>query len=125
MLSVDSVVESRDFSFSGDFHILLKTAGIEDSDVVFQSELIVPPHCGASIFVKPDRAFGGILSTISVRYKLSNAGFIFQDIRFFDLREDEYPDLVRCFVVNMSKQPFILSVEESYFYQWFQAAQYL
>ena len=125
MLSVDSVVESRDFSFSGDFYIVLKTAGIADSDGVFQSELIVPPHCEASIFVKPDRAFSGILSTISIRYKLSNAGFIFQDIRFFDLREDEYPDLVKCFVVNMSNQPFSLSTQENYLYQWFQSAQYL
>lgn len=125
MLSVGSVIESRDMSLSNDFYTILKTEGISDSDGVFHSELLVPTHCGASIFVRPDRAFGGILSTISVRYKLSNAGFIFQDIRFFDLREDEYPDLVSCFVVNMSKQPFILSVEESYFYQWFQSAQYL
>lgn len=125
MLSVDSVIESRDMSLSGDFYIILETVGIADSDGVFHSELLVTPHCGASIFVKPDRAFGGILSTISVRYKLSNAGFIFQDIRFFDLREDEYPDLIKCFVVNMSKQPFRLSIQENYLYQWFQSAQYL
>jgi len=125
MLSVDSVIESRDVSLSGDFYIVLETAGIADSDGVFHSELIIPQCCGANIFVKPDRAFSGVLSTISIRYKLSNAGFIFQDIRFFDLREDEYPDLVKCFVVNMSNQPFSLSSEENYLYQWFQAAQYL
>lgn len=125
MLSIDSVIGSQDVSLSNDFYINLETEGIADSDGVFHSDLIVPPCCGATILVRPDSAFCGILSTISIRYRLSNAGFIFQDIRFFDLREDEYPDLVKCFVVNMSKQSFSLSAEESYLYQWFQAAQYL
>ena len=125
MLSVDSVIESRDMSLSGDFYIILETVRIADSDGVFHSDLIVPPCCGATILVRPDSAFCGILSTISIRYKLSNAGFIFQDIRFFDLREDEYPDLVKCFVVNMSNKTFRLSTEENYLYQWFQSAQYL
>lgn len=125
MLSLDSVISSRGSSISHDFLSVLKTESIFDSEGAHHDNLVLQPHESANITVSPDPGFSGILSTISIFYKLSNAGFFFQDIRFFDLRENDHPDLVNCFLLNMGKNPFRLSVEEDYFYQWFQAAQYL
>ena len=125
MLSLESVISSRKASVSHDFLSSLKTESISDSEGVHHDNIIVHHHESANIIVSPDPGFSGILSTISICYKLSNAGFFFQDIRFFDLRENDYPDLVNCFLLNMGKKPLRLSVKEKYFYQWFQAAQYL
>ena len=126
MLEISSIVrEGTDISSHGKFSLNMKTLCFVTMDGEKFDRFLLKPKGSVYVCIQPYPAFSGIVSVISMPLFSSDKGLIFQEIRLVDIQESEYPDMIRCFVSNLSNCAIELSTESSYLYQWFHTVEYL
>jgi len=126
MLEISSIVrEGSDISSHDKFSLNMKTLCFVTMDGEKFDRFLLKPMGSVYVCIHPYPAFSGIVSVVSMPLSFRDKGLTFQDMRLVDIQESEYPDMIRCFVSNLSNCAIELSTEFSYLYQWFHTVEYL